>query len=98
MNDENIFVDESGLRQRLREAGAAPGDDLAAALAAEGGDLVCELAACDRGFPTLQLVRLGERAGVTVGPATNPSIETLIIRTTFRMRFSFLGVSRVLLL
>jgi hypothetical protein len=32
MDDENVFVDESGPRERLSEAGAAPGDDLPAGL------------------------------------------------------------------
>lgn len=76
MNYENVFVDESGPRKRLSEAGAAPGDDLPAGLAPEGGDLVYEIAACDRGFRPCRLVErlrehnLGDlvhRGGVVVG-------------------------------
>src|SRR5579862_5459364 len=76
MDDENVFVDESGTGERLSEAGAAPGDDLAAGLATESGDLVGEIASCDRGFRPGRLVQrlrehdLGDlvhRGGVVVG-------------------------------
>ena len=40
MNHEYVSVDGYDFRKRLSEAGAAPGDDLTARLAPEGGDLV----------------------------------------------------------
>src|SRR6266567_2379198 len=76
MNHQRVFVDESGSGKRLRETGAAPGDDLAPRLTPEGRDLVCEIATCDRRFRPCRLVErvrehnlrdLVHRGGVVIG-------------------------------
>ncbi len=50
MDDEPVFVDESEPGEGLREGGAAVGDQVAAWLALELGDLLAEVAAGDARF------------------------------------------------
>ena len=76
LSHDCVFVDESRPGQCLSKPGTAPGDDLSAGLAAQGGNLVREVSARDRGLrPRRVLKRLGEddfanvvhRCGVVVG-------------------------------
>src|SRR5438445_5265763 len=76
LSHDYVLVDESRSGQCLSKPCTAPSDDFSTGLAAQGGNLGCEVSACDRGLqPRCILERLGEddfgnlvhRCGVVVG-------------------------------